>query len=61
MRVNLIARGLIDADNRLTAEGHAEARAIMRDLATKEAANDPDGPRVRWDFDFSRRGVPWNG
>ncbi len=59
MRAQLIAQGLLTADHRLTAAGNARVAQIKADLAASEASNDPDGPRVDWQIDFRRRGVPY--
>jgi len=61
MRANLIARGLLTDDYRLTVAGHARVAQIKADLAASETSNDPDGPRVDWQIDFRRRGVPYHG
>jgi len=59
MRADLIARGLLTADHRLTAAGKAHVALIILGLAAGEADNDPDGPCVEWQIDFRRRGVPY--
>lgn len=53
MRADLVARGLIDREYRLTAAGHAHVRALLIELPRRTAPCDPARRRVRWNF--SRR------
>lgn len=58
MRASLAERGLIVRVGdkfHLTDAGHAHVDAMLDELAQTEAANDRDGPRVRWDYRWRSR------
>ncbi|MBN9504956.1 MAG: hypothetical protein J0I69_02925 [Altererythrobacter sp.] len=48
MRADLIARGLLTPEHRLTDAGHAHVDALIERLLDEEAPCDPTRPRVRW-------------
>lgn len=49
MRQSLIARGLIDAEFRLTSAGNDHARALIEQLRRVQVEEDDSGSRaVRW-------------
>lgn len=52
MRADLIARGLLTPEHRLTEAGHVYVEALLELLPDEEVPCDPTKPRVRW----NRRG-----
>lgn len=50
MRADLVERGLLDDEHRLTKAGHAYVDELIVRLPAEEAAFDPDGPRVFWNL-----------
>ncbi|MDE2595985.1 MAG: hypothetical protein KGL44_03810 [Sphingomonadales bacterium] len=58
MRADLVARGLIGADDgRLTEAGNAHVSAMIGQLLRAEAPSDPSAPRVRWSCNRQFGGV----
>lgn len=52
MRADLVDRGLLTGEFRLTPAGHAHVDALVAELATAEAPCAPDAPRVVWRIDL---------
>lgn len=53
MRADLVARGLLDAEFRLTEAGHAHVDALIGVLLVSQAPCEPDKPRVKWNYQRS--------
>jgi hypothetical protein len=49
-RQNLIDRGLVSPDFRLTDAGNAEVDRLIREWRELEVTCSPEGPRVRWRY-----------
>jgi len=56
MRADLVERGLLTEEHRLTTAGHAYVEELLDRLPTEEAPCDPEKPRVRWNFKRRRAG-----
>lgn len=61
MRANVVARGLLDSEHRLTDAGHDHARDLLGQLRTAEASYDPHGPCVFWNVRFRAARVTAHG
>jgi hypothetical protein len=55
MRAELVERGLLNDEHRLTDAGHAYVDELFERLPGEEAAFDPEGPRVFWNLRKRRR------
>ena len=56
MRGDLIARGLLSPELRLTEAGNAHTEQLIEELTEVVAENDSSGPRVQWNL--KGRGLP---
>lgn len=54
MRADLVRRGLLDADFKLTDAGRDYADQLLLDLRDVEARQDPAGARVVWNTSRGR-------
>lgn len=50
MRADLVDRGLLDGEHRLTDAGHAYVNELLERLPREVALCDPDGPPVLWNL-----------
>ncbi len=55
MRVDLVERGLLTAEHRLTPAGHAHVEQLIGELRGAEAPGESEVVRVFWSHSFRQR------